>query len=184
MLQDPVNSTSREANACMTSDGTIYFSSNRNCEGKGNCNTADLFYSKRNGNAYQSVDIISEFVSSNDEESVFISPKEDYIIFCRYTDKKSAVDLYISYRDFYNHWVEPQLVDETINSKDWDRRPFVSVDNKFLFFTRLQIGEQEINESDIYWINTSKLFKPFVYNAFSDTEVRIGERFEITIPKD
>lgn len=183
MLEVPVNSTSREANACMTSDGTIYFSSNRNCEGKENCHTADLYYSKLTDNAYQSVDIISEFVSSNDEESVFISPKEDYIIFCRYTGNESGVDLYISYRDIKNHWVDPQRIDSTINSKDWDRRPFVSVDNKFLFFTRLQIGEQGINESDIYWVNTSKLFKPFVYNALSDITVRIGEKFEISVPK-
>ena len=29
ILQSPLSSTSREANACMTNDGTIYFSSNR-----------------------------------------------------------------------------------------------------------------------------------------------------------
>lgn len=184
MLQAPVNSTSREANACMTSNGTMYFSSNRNCEGKDNCHTADLFYSKLSGNVYQSADIIPEFVSSNHEESVFISPKEDYIIFCRYTDNDSGVDLYISYRDINNHWVEPQLIDSSINSRHWDRRPFVSVDNKFLFFTRLQIGEQGISESDIYWVNTSYLFKPFVYNALSDTTVRIGQKFDISVPKD
>lgn len=183
MLEAPVSSTSREANACMTSDGTIYFSSNRNCEGKENCHTADLYCSKLTDNAYQNADSISEFVSSNDEESIFISPKEDYIIFCRYTGNESGVDLYISYRDINNHWVDPQRIDSTINSKDWDRRPFVSIDNKFLFFTRLQIGEQGINESDIYWVNTSKLFKPFVYNALSDTTVRIGEKFEIPVPK-
>ncbi len=184
MIRAPVNSTSREANACMTSDGTIYFSSNRNCAGKENCHTADLFYSKFRDNDYQQVDIIPEFVSSNDEESVFISPKEDYIIFCRYTDNENGVDLYISYRDTNNRWVEPQRIDSTINSKDWDRRPFVSADNKFLFFTRLQIGENGINESDIYWVNTSKLFKPFVYNALSDTTIRIRQRFEISVPKD
>lgn len=184
MIRAPVNSTSREANACMTSDSTIYFSSNRNCAGKENCHTADLFYSKLIDNEYQSVDIIPEFISSNDEESVFISPKGEYIIFCRYTDNESGADLYISYRDINNNWIEPQIIDSTINSKDWDRRPFVSIDNKFLFFTRLQIEEKGIIESDIYWVNTSKLFKPFVYNALSDTTIRIRQRFEISVPKD
>ena len=119
----------------IAADGKIYFSSNRNCEGKENCNTADLFYSKLVDNEYQSVNVISEFISSNDEESVFISPKQDYIMFCRYTDNETWMDLYISYRDINNNWIEPQMVDSTINSKDWDRRPFVSIDNKFLFFT-------------------------------------------------
>ncbi|WP_333889443.1 putative Ig domain-containing protein [Sphingobacterium siyangense] len=184
MIQAPINSASREANACMTYDGTIYFSSNRNCEGKENCHNADLFYSKFVGNAHPSADIIPEFASPNDEESVFISPKEDYIIFCRYTNDESKVDLYISYRDIHNNWIVPQIVHSTINSKDWDRRPFVTIDNKFLFFTRLQIGESGVTESDIYWVNTSKLFKPFVYNSLSDTTVQIGKKFEISVPKN
>lgn len=184
MTQAPINSASREANACVTYDGTIYFSSNRNCEGKENCHNADLFYSKLVGNAHPSADIIPEFASPNDEESVFISPKEDYIIFCRYTNDESKVDLYISYRDIHNNWIVPQIVHSTINSKDWDRRPFVTIDNKFLFFNRLQIGESGVTESDIYWVNTSKLFKPFVYNSLSDTTVQIGKKFEISVPKN
>lgn len=184
IIQAPLSSTSREANACMTNDGTIYFSSNRNCEGKENCHTADLFFSKLMDNEYHSVEVISEFISSNDEESVFISPKEEYIIFCRYTDNETWMDLYISYRDINNNWIEPQIIDSTINSKDWDRRPFVSIDNKFLFFTRLQIGEKGLTESDIFWVNSSKLFKPFVFNSLSDTTVQIGKKFEISVPVD
>src|SRR5690606_37625303 len=94
------------------------------------------------------------------------------------------VDLYIGYRDINNNWIEPQIIDPTINSKDWDRRPFVSIDNKFLFFTRLQIGETGLTESDIFWVDTSKLFKPFVYNPLPDTTVQVGEKFEISVPKD
>ncbi|MFS4467663.1 putative Ig domain-containing protein [Maribacter sp. 2210JD10-5] len=183
-IQAPVNSVSREANACMTSDGTIYFSSNRNCLGKEDCYTADLFYSKLMDDEYQSAQEISKFKSSNDEESVFISPKEEYILFCRFTDNESWMDLYISYRDHNNNWTEPQILDATINSKDWDRRPFISIDNKFLFFTRLQIGEKGLTESDIYWVNTSKVFKPFVYNPLSNMVVQVGDKFELPIPSD
>jgi hypothetical protein len=184
ILQTPISSTSREANACMTNDGTIYFSSNRNCEGKENCHTADLFYSKSLDNKYQSANVISEFISSNDEESVFISPKQDYILFCRYTDNETWMDLYISYRDINNNWIEPQMVDSTINSKDWDRRPFVSIDNEFLFFTRLQIGEKGLAESDIYWVNTSKLFKPFVFKPILAKTIKVGKEIKLSIPTD
>lgn len=184
ILDNPILSEGREANASMSYDGTIYFSSNRNCEGKENCHTADLFYSKLKDNRYQVVDVIPELTSSNDEESVFISPKEEYLIFCRYTDGQTAVDLYISYRDIYNNWLEARRIDSTINSKDWERRPFVSIDNKFLFFTRLQIGENDVTESDIYWVNTSKLFKPFVFHPIPDTTVQVGTAFEIFLPQD
>ncbi|MDO6517969.1 putative Ig domain-containing protein [Zobellia uliginosa] len=180
----PINSTSREANASMTYDGSLYFSSNRNCQGKENCYTADLFYSTMEGNTYQSTNAISELNSSNDEESVFISPKEDYILFCRYTDDDSFVDLYISYRDYRKQWTPAAVLDAPINSKDWDRRPFVSIDNKLLFFTRLQIGEKGLTESDIYWANTSKVFKPFVFRPQEDITVPLGEKFSLTLPSD
>ncbi len=183
-MNPPLSSLSREANACMTYDETIYFSSNRNCIGKENCYTADLFYSKSINNQYQNVKVISECSSPNDEESIFISPNEDYIIFCRYTDNKTWMDLYISYRDYNNIWLEPQMLDSTINSKDWDRRPFVSIDNNFLFFTRLQFGEKGLIESDIYWVKTSKLFKPFVYKPIPDIVVQFGEKLDMTLPKD
>lgn len=184
ILNSIINSNYREANASMTNDGVIYFSSNRNCNGKANCHTADLFCSKMVDKDYKSANVITEFLSANDEESVFISPNEDYIIFCRYSNDLTAVDLYISYRDVKNIWITPTLIDSTINSKDWDRRPFVSFDNKYLFFTRLRIEENELLESNIYWVNTSKLFKPFVFNSVQDLSVRIGKKFKIAIPKD
>ncbi len=183
-IQAPISSMSREANASMTYDGTIYFSSNRNCDGKQNCFTADLFCSKLINTEYRSVEAISEFVSPNDEESVFISPREEYIIFCRYTNNETLMDLYISYRDHDNNWTEPQILDSTINSKEGDRRPFVTIDNKFLFFTRLQIEEKGLTESDIFWVNTSKVFKPFVYKPLPDTVVQLGDKFEFEVPED
>src|SRR5690606_37165966 len=97
-----------------TNDGTIYFSSNRNCEGKENCYTADLFYSKLVDNKYQSVKELSVLNSSHDEESIFISPKEEYMLFCRNINSETFADLYISYRNSDNNWTEAQLLDSTI----------------------------------------------------------------------
>jgi len=183
-LKAPIHSESREANASMTLDGTIYFSSNRNCEGKENCFTADLFSSKQVDNEYQTVQEVTGLNSDNDEESVFVSPNEEYLILCRYTDNTSFADLYISYRNKVGLWSTPRVLNASVNSKDWDRRPFVSFDNRFLFFTRLTITGQDIIESDIYWVNTSKVFTPFVYNAPADVSVKIGEPFKIAIPPD
>jgi len=105
-------------------------------------------------------------------------------MFCRYTDNETMMDLYISYRDINNDWLKPEVLDSTINSKSFDRRPFVSIDNKLLFFTRLQVGEKGLTESDIYWANTVKIFKPFVYNSLADVSLQVGKKFEIPIPLD
>jgi len=183
-MQNPLSSDSREASASKSLKGNLYFSSNRNCEGKENCYTADLFSSELIDNSYRDATAITRVNSESDEESIFISPQEDYLIFCRYTDNTTWMDLYISYRDANNQWTTPQRVDASINSKDWDRRPYVSMDNKFLFFTRLQIEETGLKESDIYWVKTSKLFKPFVYRPVSSFTVKTGEPFEIYLPPD
>lgn len=183
-IKPPINSLSREATASMTNDGTIYFSSNRNCEGKENCYTADLFRSRLINNEHESVEYLSALNSSNDEESIFISSKEEYILFCRYNDDETFVDLFISYRNHNDMWTQPQVLDKSINSNDWERRPFVSFDNKFLFFTRLKIEEYNLIESDIYWVNTSKIFKPYVYNPPPVKKLKVGEKFELQIPQD
>lgn len=128
--------------------------------------------------------MVGKISSEKDEESVFISPDEDYIITCRYTNDTTWMDFYISYRDFENNRIEPQIVDALINSTDWDRRLFVSIDNKYLFFTRLQIGEKGLTESDVFWVNTTKLFKPFVYNPPSDSTLQVGRKFELSLPAD
>ncbi len=184
IMKVPLSPISSVSNACMTLDGTVYFSSNINCIGIENCNTADLFCSKLISSQYQSVEEIPELCSQYDEESIFISPKEEYLIFCRFTDYSTWMDLYISYRDINENWLEPQIIDSTINSNDWDRRPFVSIDNKYLFFTRLQIGEKGLTESDLYWVNTQKVFKPYAFNPISDTTIKVGNETKLTIPID
>src|SRR5690606_30880383 len=35
-----------------------------------------------------------------------------------------------------------------------------------------------------YWVNTSKLFKPFIYDSLPDLTVQVGEKFEISVPND
>ncbi len=183
LINTPVSTNAREASACMTLDNKIYFSSNRNCEGKENCFTADLFVSSQ-ANNYRKAEEVIGINSPSDEESVFISPQEEYIILCRYTDNLTGVDLYISYRDINKKWSEPQTLDSTINSKFWDRRPFVSSNNEILFFTQLQVADQGVIESDIYWVSTNKLFAPFVFNSIENKNIKAGNEYNTTLPSD
>lgn len=184
LLGAPINSASREANACMTYDNTIYFSSNRNGEQNEKSFGADLFFSTFEQGGYRKANKIAEISTLDDEESIFVSPDKEYMIFCRYADDVGGADLYISYPDVNNTWSKAQKVDPAINTADWERRPFVSADNQFLFFTRLQIRDEAIVESDIFWVNTSKLFKPYVYNPIADITVQSGKPFEITMVQD
>ena len=106
------------------------------------------------------------------------------MVLSRYVANDNPPDLFISYRDSNGNWTKPRSLDASINTGDWERRPFVSSDHNFLFFTRLEIDEFNLSESDIYWVNTSKVFKPFVYNPLSPKTLQVDEQFEIQIPVD
>ncbi len=178
-VNSPISTLTRESTACMTLDNTIYFSSNRNGYG-----LADLYCSSLENGEYLNVERISSISTNRDEESIFASPDDTYIIFSRYATNENGPDLFISYSDFNGNWSQPTLLDSTINSTDWERRPFVSIDNKYLFFTKLTFNQSGIAESDIYWVNTQRVFKPFVFNPITEKTIKIGQETELSIPTD
>lgn len=178
-LKAPISTLDRESTACLTLDNKIYFSSNRNGNG-----LADLYFSSLENGEYKNVKRIDSICTVRDEESIFVSSDDSYLIFSRYATNENGPDLFISYQDSQRNWSKPILLDSTINTSDWERRPFVSIDNKFLFFTKMTFNKSGLEESDIYWVTTQKVFKPYVYNPLPVLTVQVGERFEKSIPTD
>ena len=178
-VKSPINTLTREATACMSMNNTIYFSSNRDGNG-----LADLYCSSLEIDEYSRAERLNSICSVRDEESIFIAPDESYIIFSRYATNGNGPDLFISYRDFMSNWAQPALLDSSINTADWERRPFVSIDNKFLFFTKQIFDDKGYVESDIYWVNTQKVFKPFVFRPAEERTIRIGKETVVPIPVD
>jgi len=183
-LKIPLSEQTSVSNACMSLNETVYFSSNINCIGIENCFTADLFYSELKNSQYQNTKEITVLNSQFDEESIFIAPNESYMIFCRYSTNKIGPDLFVSYRNINGDWIQPTRLDSTINSPNWERRPFVSNDNKFLFFTKLTFNMSGLQESDIYWVSTQGIFKPFVFNPIPEQTIKVDKVTEISIPSD
>ncbi|WP_346882237.1 hypothetical protein [uncultured Algibacter sp.] len=175
----PISTLSREASACLTLDNTIYFSSNRDGNG-----LANLYFSSLDSGQYLNTERINSISSARDEESIFVSPNADYIIFSRYVTNKNGPDLFISYKDSQKKWIKPTVLDSTINTLNWERRPFISIDNKFMFFTKLTLNHSGIVESDIYWVNTEKIFKPFVFNPIIKKVIKVGKKTALEIPSD
>ena len=182
IFSEPVSSYTREGSVCMTLDKTLYFSSNRKCE---TC-LADLYSCKLNKNGeYEKVEMINELSRDTDEESIFVSAKKEYAILRSFVDPTiNNADLFISYRNVNDKWTKPQLLDSAINTQFYEQRPFVSFENRYLFFTRRIDDENGNMESDIYWVSTQKVFKPYVYNPLPDITVQVGVNFEISVPVD
>jgi hypothetical protein len=178
-VDNPISTLTRESTACMSINSTIYFSSNRDGNG-----LADLYFSSPENGEYKNVERLASISSVRDEESIFIASDESYIIFSRYATNESGPDLFISYRDFSGNWTHPAVLDSTINTVDWERRPFITIDNKFLFFTKQIFDNKGYAESDIYWVNTQKVFKPFVFKPIPSKTIKIGKEFKLSIPAD
>ena len=81
----------------------------------------------------------------------YIAPDENYLVFCsrRITPKDDYGDLYICFRQPDGSWTDRVSLGEPINSKGLERFPSVSLDGKYLFFTRDTPGYDE----DVYWVS-------------------------------
>ncbi|WP_299529171.1 putative Ig domain-containing protein [Ulvibacterium sp.] len=180
-----VNSRSREAGHGISKSGTLYFTSNRDDQNE--C-CGDIYRSELEPEGYVKIQKVDVLNSNSDEESLFLSPNEDYILIQAWKNEfGSKHDLYISYRTKDGLWTTPERMDSTINSKEIEQRPFVLPDNRFLFFSRMHITQengQEIYDSDIYWVSTKSVFTPYPYNTEIETRVSYDEAFEVNFPPD
>ncbi len=180
-LAEAVNTEYREAGHGLSKDGLFLFTSNRD---QAQPWGGDIYQWLENGSV-EKVEVLS---SDWDEESLFLSPEGDYILFQSWKpEHKSKHDLYISYKTKDGSWSNPMRLPDAINSKEIEQRPFVSPDKEFFFFSRMsvtQVGNETLVDSDIYWVRTNQVFSPFVYNPVSSIEVKADDDFVAFIPGD
>jgi hypothetical protein len=93
--------------------------------------------------------------TSATENDFYIAKDESYIIICRFNNG-SASDLFISYKNENGSWTDPKTLGTQINTPNpnWEACPFVTKDNKYLFFMR---GGNEMSSYFIYWVSIDKL---------------------------
>lgn len=151
----PLNSGYLEASPCLTANGNLYFTTNRN-QYPDPVGNNDIFVSHyRNGMFCEPVSISDNINTSYARESFpFVSPDETYIIFSRDNRKfdsegnciSGCRKLMISFSDEAGIWTAP--VDMGANFAN-ARFPSVSPDGKYLFFTNYS----EKTSDDFYWVD-------------------------------
>jgi len=150
----PLNSDGEEFYPTLTRDGTIYFRSDR----PGGLGKGDFYRSKFVKGKYSQPENLGNMVNTEfDELNMFVSADEEYIIFASRgrPDSFGGNDLYISFRKADGSWTPAKNMGEKINSPKDDFTPFVSPDNKFLFYASVKKGND-----DIYWVD-AKIIKAF-----------------------
>lgn len=142
----PVSSmNAEEYYISLTTEGTLYFGSNR-----ANNRNFDLYSASLNSNgSYSSPKLLKgEVNTKNYEADVFVAPDESYIIFCS-NGRKGGLgrgDLYISFRNSDGTWPEAINMGERVNTEQQEFAPSVSRDGKYLFFSR---------SGNIHWVDSS-----------------------------
>jgi hypothetical protein len=126
--------------------------------------------------------------TSAKEDDFFIAKDESYIIVCQ-TNIGSASDLYISYKSDNGNWTNPKILGNSISTPNpnWEYGPYVTNDNKYLFFTR---GAAEMSSYFIYWVRIDNLidslkhtnFVPYVKNSIPHQTAIKDSSFNYQIP--
>ena len=147
-LSDSVNSSADDGSACVTSNGTLYFHSNRG----GGIGGSELFRSRAVDNSYSRAENLGSVINTGAKESEpYLAPDESYLVFISQirTGGKGGWDLWICFRNEDGSWTQPINMGAEINTPDDEYGPRVTHDGKYLFFTREDRGKT----MDIYWVS-------------------------------
>jgi Tol biopolymer transport system component len=148
-LPDQISSEKFECIASMSVDHSIYYASHRDGT-KGQC---DIFYSKFKDGQYESPVNVENFNTSGSECGVYVSPKNDFIIFTGFENREGSygvTDLYVSFpKD--GSWATPQNMGPKINTSGAEWPLSLSPDGKYFFFTRYTPSTKKV---EIYWVDS------------------------------
>lgn len=140
-LPDFINSSFNEGFPSTTSDETLYFFR----ANKPGFSEPDIWYSKKVGGGFDTpVKLCSNINTDAWEGHAFVSPEEEYLIF--YSTKDGGYgrgDLYISFRE-NGGWGQAKNLGPRVNNDGFESLPFVSRDEKTLYFTRGKDGQLNI----------------------------------------
>jgi ribosomal protein L24E len=133
----------------VTNDGTIYYMSRREVGVGG----TDVWRSKNDDGRYAEAENVGPPVNSKTGDGdPFVAPDESYLIICQQKEQGfGKYDLHIYFKKSDDTWTNPINMGENVNSSEYEFRPYVTPDGKYLFFTSNR--PKEGNTGNIYWID-------------------------------
>jgi hypothetical protein len=150
-LAAPVSSSQDDWSVCISTLGNLWTCSWRP-GGAGQCDAWRLQYV---GGNFINPTNISTVNTTYNECNPVSGPDEGYVIFnSNRPGGYGAMDLYISFADGQGGWKAPRNLGPTINTSEVDAAPYISPDNRYLFFTHVESS----TNSSMYWVDIRALF--------------------------
>lgn len=142
-LGDHINTKDPEYFPSLTiDDKTLIFTRRVNSKNE------DFFISRRDSLQWQAATNMGEPVNSAfNEGAQQISQDGEMLVFtgCEFPEGKGSCDIYYSMKTAEG-WETPKNIGATVNTRDWESQPSLSVDKQTLYFTRETPG----NGADIF----------------------------------
>jgi Tol biopolymer transport system component len=130
-----VNEDGDEYYPAVTSDGTIYFTADR----EDSLGGEDIYRAREENGNYGAAENLGPAVNSKGPEfNAFVSPDGELLLFSSVRDgDQGGGDLYASFLE-NDAWTPARNLGPTINGPALDYCPFVSPDGKILFFSSMR----------------------------------------------
>jgi len=92
--------------------------------------------------------------NQDDAGDPVISPNEDYLVFASVREGGYGNgDIYVAFKDEDGNWSDAYNLGGDINTVHWESGPYISPDEKFVFFSRRDSVGVNAEFSDIYWVS-------------------------------
>lgn len=123
-------------------NNTLYFTNGR------------IFKSTEVDGRYNTRTMVEGEFNQLDAGDPCISPNEDYMVFASTREGGyGKADIYVCFKNENDQWSAAYNLGEEINTENWDGAPFISPDEKFIFFSRRDSSGVNASFSDIYWVS-------------------------------
>lgn len=155
-LPYPINTKYIDMWPSITRDRVLYFFSNR----EGGVGKTDIYRSVPENGKYISVENLGPKINTSGvDHDPCISADGSFLIFS--SNREGSLgkdDLFVAFQQENGEWMDPMNLGEKINSNASENRPFLTPDEKYLFFTSTRNGNL-----DIFWID-AEIIKELIPN--------------------
>ena len=177
-LGAPLNSDQNEFYPSLTKSGNLYFVSDR----KGGFGKMDFWRSELINGKYSEPQNLGKFINTiHREGDGFIAPDESYFLFSAFIPgNHGSGDFYISFKKPNGTWTKAKNLGAMLNTKGNEFTPWVSWDNKYLFFASDRSGNDEI-----YWVDAKVIYdmKPVKYGLDNKPQPGAKKLYETIFKK-
>jgi hypothetical protein len=146
-IGDKINTDKSQGAATVSINKTIFYTGTA----QGKLYSMGIYYSNYENGEYDNPVFLPEPINIMDarilDYTPFIAPDESYLLFCsnRQNPEKELCHIYISFKSINGEWSHPVDLSLRMNFTSSSKFPYISPDNKFLFFS---------SGVNIYWVDS------------------------------